>query len=398
MGAITQIAIVLATGIGILFYLQLSSLANRVNEFEKRHADSISAGIDQINKYSAELTKTVEARIDAADERWSGGLGQVEARIRLFLAENSWVEDLNPSDMLLGVKSLEPGYYRAFDLIRQGKTDQVRAWLYGILKEDENTGQVPLEGTPQGFLRASELASTLLGDENLALRLHEFYFSNGGRPRFPFFHRVRRFVPGILVGRRRFYHAALVSRHIVLLCRMGHLEDAAYYLEMLEPRSSFLARTFGPFVHGKDWRAYTARAEFLASHKKYEAALAVIDKAAAATSFPEEKAYLGLARIDIERRAGGDVINAIGHMRVLLEAFPFNLYVYRQLALLLTITTDKEHALEIVDRGIAFGAYDHEQLIPLYWLHEFRRLHGGTIATDQTPVNPIVFDHGPLFH
>lgn len=172
--------VVIAIFVSVFVFLtvdRLKDLALRISRVEDKTSSFWNDAIREIQSVASTHAKeTIYESIKDIDEIAEVIRNEMQDIIR----NNPWFSTINPNELVLAVKHLEPVCTKALEMLEKSEngknTEIVRRWIIDILNDSE------VKGTANDYHNLGVLASRDLNDKLLAIQIYERYLERHDRP------------------------------------------------------------------------------------------------------------------------------------------------------------------------------------------------------------------------
>jgi len=167
------IVAVLAAAFLFLTLDRLKEMNGRIERMESRVATFWQEVFKEIDDLASNQVKTA---LNALQEKARSEFKVLNESIKKLTSQNKWLQEVDPNDLALYSKHLEPIFASAESLLRGGKRDIARKLINEALDDPE------VKGTPNDYHNIGVLAANSLNDDLLAMRVYEIYLEKVEEP------------------------------------------------------------------------------------------------------------------------------------------------------------------------------------------------------------------------
>jgi tetratricopeptide (TPR) repeat protein len=156
---------------------RIKDMTGRIGKIEERTSGFWNEAIKEIQTVASNHAKaTVQELIKEVEDRTNDVNGEVQKT----LDDNPWLSSINPNELVLYTKNLQPVQRKASKMLRADKsgenTEIVRKWVMDLIKDPE------IRGTANDYHNLGVLASRDLDDKLLSIEICEAYLGGHTEP------------------------------------------------------------------------------------------------------------------------------------------------------------------------------------------------------------------------
>lgn len=303
---------------------RLKDMTSRISKIEDRTSGFWNDAIKEIQTVASNHAKaTIQESIQTVEEKAKS----VHAEIQENINNNPWLMSVNPSDLVLTVKHLQPVHVKAAKMLENNKdgknTEIVRKWVIDTINDPE------VKGTANDYHNLGVLASRDLDDKLLSIQICEKYLERHSTPN-----------PDVLSD---------------LLQDLTDIEDFERAEFIANKIASELDR--GNKHFSKRWRPWVFLSDFYAAIGDGEKGIKILEDAKKCVLDSVSKAHI-YSNIASSHESIGDNESAKKAYHECLNIFPSHTPATLQLARLYVNEGCLEEATQVVELGMRYYGHD----------------------------------------